>query len=108
MNDTIEGFRLSPQQARLWSLQEKDGSGSYRARAVVAIDGRVDPDRLRLAIVKVAGRHEILRTTFRGLPGMSAPLQVIGEVPSVAFEVETRASEMGALFSGPDLDLSEG
>ncbi len=73
----IEGFRLSPQQARLWSAQQADSGLAYRAEGVILIEGDLDGTALRTALADVLGRHEILRTTFRLLPGMRLPLQVI-------------------------------
>lgn len=73
-NKVIQGFQLSPQQAHLWSLQQHDS----RAQAAIAIDGPLDPRALETALYKIVSRHEILRTAFRSLPGMSLPLQVIG------------------------------
>jgi amino acid adenylation domain-containing protein/non-ribosomal peptide synthase protein (TIGR01720 family) len=77
-NKVIEGFQLSPQQAHLWSLQQHDDERAYRAQAVIAIEGPLDPSALEDALNKIICRHEILRTAFRKLPGMSLPLQIIG------------------------------
>ena len=73
----IEGFRLSPQQARLWLLLQADSDAAYRADGVISIEGDLDSELLALAVTDVVRRHEILRTTFRQLPGMRFPLQVI-------------------------------
>ena len=74
---SFEGFRLSPQQRRLWSLLEEDGVATYHARCSVLLKGKLNPDTLRTALQSIATRHEILRTSFRRLPGMTIPLQVI-------------------------------
>jgi amino acid adenylation domain-containing protein/non-ribosomal peptide synthase protein (TIGR01720 family) len=76
-NKVIEGFRLSPQQAHLWSLQQHADERAYRAQCVITIEGSLDLAALELALNKIISRHEILRTAFRSLPGMSLPLQVI-------------------------------
>ena len=68
-------FRLSPQQARLWEL-EPDGPTTV-AQCAVALEGELDPDRLRRALDAAIERHEILRTTFRRPPGMQLALQVV-------------------------------
>ena len=81
MTDTVEGFRLLPQQERVWALQEQDGAGSYRTRGAIRLEGETDVTRVRRALERLAARHEILRTTFRRLPGMEMPLQVVGAVP---------------------------
>jgi len=87
----LEGFRLSPQQRRLWRLQ--DDGRVYPARAVLAIEGDLDPEGLRRALEAVVARHEILRTTYRRLPGMDLPVQRIGERPVFSLDVGTPATE---------------
>jgi amino acid adenylation domain-containing protein/non-ribosomal peptide synthase protein (TIGR01720 family) len=89
-DQVLEGFYLSPRQRRLWPLQ---GAPALRARAVIAVEGPLDQDRLRAAVARVAGRHEILRSTFRILPGMALPLQVVGEEPVLAWEVAAEGPE---------------
>ena len=76
---SIEGFRLSPQQKRLWLLQQAGHSQPYRAQCAVLIEGNLNTDTLEAAIQKVVERHEILRTNFQDLPGMNLPLQVIAD-----------------------------
>jgi hypothetical protein len=76
---SIEGFRLSPQQKRLWLLQQAGHSQPYRAQCAVLIEGNLNTDTLESAIQKVVERHEILRTNFQDLPGMNLPLQVIAD-----------------------------
>ncbi|HEX6861231.1 MAG TPA: condensation domain-containing protein, partial [Thermoanaerobaculia bacterium] len=78
MTSSVEGFALSPQQERLWQLQEGGMEGSYGAFCAVRIAGDLDPERLRQALGRVVQRHEILRTGFQRIPGLSVPLQVIG------------------------------
>src|SRR6185295_10391124 len=72
-----EGFRLSPQQKHLWVMQSTPGTGPRDARCVVLIEGEVDELLLQSAVETVVRRHEVLRTVFHCLPGMSVPLQVI-------------------------------
>ena len=76
--EIIEGFRLSPQQEHLWLLQQEGGGAAYRAQCAILIEGVLDKDTLRKALEDVVERHEILRTTFKYLPEMTVPLQVIG------------------------------
>jgi len=78
----LEGYRLSPQQQRLWLLRA--GSLAFHGRIAVGIAGALDTARLRRAVERVVSRYEILRTAFRGLPGMDLPLQVIA--PAAAFD----------------------
>src|SRR5262249_12142981 len=75
--EQIEGFRLSPQQKQVWELQRGALNLPYRAQGVVRIEGHLDTKTLKAALAQVTHRHEILRTTFQCLPGMSLPLQVI-------------------------------
>jgi amino acid adenylation domain-containing protein/non-ribosomal peptide synthase protein (TIGR01720 family) len=84
---SIEGFRLSPQQKRLWLLQQAGHSQPYRAQCAVLIEGNLNTDTLESAIQKVVERHEILRTNFQDLPGMNLPLQVIADnsLPAIRY-----------------------
>jgi hypothetical protein len=75
-----EGYRLSPQQQRLWSLRTS-GPGGYLAQCAAVISGPLDPAALHRALVAVADRNEILRTTFRAVPAMTFPVQVIADAP---------------------------
>ncbi|HEV8167984.1 MAG TPA: condensation domain-containing protein, partial [Pyrinomonadaceae bacterium] len=80
MLETVAGFQLSPQQERLWLLQERDaGTSAYRAQCVVRLDGALRPQLLEAAVSSVIERHEILRTRFQSQPGMFLPLQVIAD-----------------------------
>jgi amino acid adenylation domain-containing protein len=76
MKQHIQGYRLSPQQRRAWSLANSDGT-SGRATATAIIEGTLDVARLDRALAAVVERNEILRTSFHRLPGMQFPLQVI-------------------------------
>lgn len=83
----IAGYRLSPQQQRLWRLQQRYADQPFRAvlrlRSPEPWDGvgkaSLEENRLKSALQNVIDRHEILRTTFPTLPGMTMPLQVIAE-----------------------------
>jgi amino acid adenylation domain-containing protein len=75
----IEGLRLSPVQRRLWTLQQETDALPYRTQCAVRITGGLDVASLMTAIEQVVQRQEILRTTFRCLPGMTMPLQVIND-----------------------------
>ncbi|MET0624809.1 MAG: amino acid adenylation domain-containing protein [Pyrinomonadaceae bacterium] len=95
----VEGFRLSPQQRRLWLLQQGDGA-AYRARCAVLVEGVLDERALRDALVAVVKRHQILGTTFRGAPGISLPVQVIDDGGAASPRLEQlappRDAEAGA------------
>ena len=70
--EPLHGFRLSPQQRRLW-LQP----GGRRAVAQCAVLVGGAPPDLRAAADAAAARHEILRTTFRSPHGIKVPYQVV-------------------------------
>ena len=74
--EMMEGFELSPHQKHLWQLQA-GSPNAYRAQCAVEIKGKLEPSILENAIAQVISNHEILRTTFNFVPGMSLPLQVI-------------------------------
>ena len=87
VTELIDGYRLSPQQRRVWRLQQLDG-GSYRTLAGVMVEGPVQHQRLESALAEVLARHEILRTDFRLVPGMSFPLQVVNPEASPAINFQ--------------------
>src|SRR4028118_538988 len=74
---TLEGFRLSPQQKHLWLLQQ--GSLAYRASCAIRIEGNLNVQALKSALNQTVNRHESLRTTFHRQPGIKIPIQVIAE-----------------------------
>jgi amino acid adenylation domain-containing protein len=74
---SVEGFPLSPQQTRLWRSQTD--STAFRARCALLLEGDVDTRQLQVAAHRLVRRHSILRTTFRALPGMRTPLQVVSD-----------------------------
>ena len=80
--NVTEGFRLSPQQRRLWSLHN-DAPGAYFVQGSVKINGSLDRAALDSAARQVVARHEILRTSFQRLPGMKLPVQVIADEPEL-------------------------
>lgn len=92
MQNEIAGFRLSPQQKRLWSLQ-KD-SRAYYAQCAILLEGDVKADRLKKAVCGIASQYEILRTTFRLLPGIRSPVQVISDEVRLSWQ-EVDLSGMG-------------
>ena len=104
--ETIEGFRLSPQQRHLWGLQQNNPKQIYRVRGAILITGNFDREILKKALQNVVNRHEILRTSFHCLPGMTLPLQAIastGEVPISEHNLsglspEEQESKIEALF----------
>ncbi|MEW5926734.1 MAG: amino acid adenylation domain-containing protein [Gemmatimonadota bacterium] len=83
---SVQGFRLSPQQVRVWSLQQAAPELPLHAWCAVRLRGGLDGRALEAAITSVARHHEILRTTFRVLPGVGLPVQVVGEEVRVPLE----------------------
>ena len=75
----MEGFRLSPQQRSLWSIQQSAEGEPFRAFSAIRIDGDLSAARLRQAVEELVSRHEVLRTTFVRPPGIKSPFQVIGD-----------------------------
>jgi amino acid adenylation domain-containing protein len=82
----VEGFRISPQQKRLWSLQQADPTTPYRAQCVIAIKGNIYAETLKAALQNVVSRFEILRTTFQCHDKAAVPDQVINEAELVMIQ----------------------
>lgn len=74
----VLGFRLSPQQKQLW-LQQQEQPYSFAAQLAILLEGDLDTTRLQSALHRIVERHEILRTGFQCLPGVTIPLQVISK-----------------------------
>src|SRR5829696_5632446 len=72
--ENLKGFRLSPQQRRLWQAQR---DGVYVAQCAFLVDGELGESALDEAFRGAIHRHEILRTAFRRQAGMRFPVQVI-------------------------------
>ncbi|MBC6431623.1 amino acid adenylation domain-containing protein, partial [Nostoc sp. HG1] len=83
LTEVIEGFRLSPQQEHLWTLQQDAQSQIYRTQCAILIEGSLDFEALQVALQTIAQNHEIIRTSFQRLPGMSIPVQVIAKNQNV-------------------------
>ncbi len=75
METTVEGYHLSPQQRRLWSLQV-DGT-HYNSGCMVRIAGPLNVHGLRAALRGIVENHEILRTYYHRPAGRKLVLQVI-------------------------------
>lgn len=100
----IEGFRLSPQQKRLWALQQDNRA--YRGQAIVRIEGNLDSKVLKAALQQIIDRHEILRTHFVRPGGLKTPIQVIAEkgqliwqsIDLQGWDVQQQRTQIDALF----------
>ena len=123
----VEGFRLSPQQRRLWKLQQDTPAGpsAFASQVVLLLEGELRNEMLRGAVERLCARHESLRTVFRRLPGVALPVQVVRDQVSFSWralnisksektveewlELETRRSfdyEHGPLVRATLLKLS--
>ncbi len=80
----VQGFRLSPQQKRLWTLQQKFGTAW--AQGTLVLQGFPDFTRLERAVHAAVAKHETFRTLFCREPGVKVPLQVIVENSRSAWE----------------------
>lgn len=81
----IQGFRLSPQQKRLWALQQMFGPAC--AQGTLVIQGPLDVARLERAVNAAVAKHEAFRTVFCREPGVKVPLQVIVEDGQLVWEI---------------------
>jgi amino acid adenylation domain-containing protein/FkbM family methyltransferase len=79
-----EGYRLSPQQKRLWLIQR--GGAGFCSQCALLLEGDLDPDALKESLHAVVSRHEIMRTSFHSLPAMDVPIQVIANESLLNFE----------------------
>ncbi|MEV5600524.1 amino acid adenylation domain-containing protein [Streptomyces sp. NPDC052299] len=83
---------LSYAQQRLWFLNRLDGlSSSYHIPLVLDIDGPLDTDALRAALLDVVERHEALRTVFPERDGVPHQLVLPAEVVAPPLPVESTA-----------------
>ncbi|MBD1896809.1 non-ribosomal peptide synthetase [Coleofasciculus sp. FACHB-129] len=74
---TINGFRISPQQKYLWSLQQDNAN--YCAQSAILIEGNLNATALKEAVQQIINRHEILRTSFHREPGIKIPIQLVSD-----------------------------
>ncbi|MBD2435868.1 non-ribosomal peptide synthetase [Nostoc sp. FACHB-110] len=84
MPQQIQGFQLSPQQKRLWMLQQN--SSVYLTKCAILLEGNLQVNILKAALQKVLDRHEILRTSFHQARGLKIPVQVVEDHVSLAWD----------------------
>jgi amino acid adenylation domain-containing protein len=106
MQEAIAGFRLSPQQERLWLEARTAPTGRTALR--ISIDGTVDVERLRRALEQVVARHEILRTTFEHSSGIRVPVQVVGDAPAFAWSVIESIDDLESHAADRAVDFAAG
>jgi amino acid adenylation domain-containing protein len=82
MQDTkLKGYRLSMQQDRLYRRQGEDQI--WYTQCAVQLSGKLNRLSLFCTLQDLVKRHDILRTTFRRLPGMEIPVQVVIDTAEV-------------------------
>ena len=91
LEQIVEGYELSPQQKELWRVMQRAADEEFAVTCEVRVEGLVDDEQLAQAVDEVLARHEILRTSYEQVAGLSYPLQVIGE--RVANNVDVSWSE---------------
>ena len=102
------GFRLSPQQERLWRLAAgAAGLAPFRSRGAVLVEGGLDVAHLERALARLAGRYEILRSSFRRISGMAVPLQVVGESAVLDLAAEWVEGDAAALARRAEAAFAE-
>src|SRR5437868_1040291 len=85
-DDTIEAFRLSPQQRRYLLASQSDESDWVQC--VVRVSAGATIQTIERVLTEVATRHEILRTCFPRLDGMKLPVQSITQTLPVLRRTE--------------------
>ena len=80
----LVGYELSPQQRRLWQLQNAGQSKCFGAQCVALIEGPLDKDVLQAALSHVVRTHQILRTRFFFSAEVTIPLQVIDDAEAAS------------------------
>jgi amino acid adenylation domain-containing protein len=100
----VEGFRLSPQQRRLWLLQQDAmlAESAFGARLVLLLEGELQADTLCAGLEMACQRHESLRTTFRRLPGVLLPVQSVAD----SFECSWRSVDLRGDLRGDPGELA--
>ncbi|WP_194838156.1 non-ribosomal peptide synthetase [Nocardia sp. XZ_19_369] len=105
-----ERIPLSLAQQRLWILNRfAEHAAAYNMPLAVRIEGALDVDALRAALIDVIERHESLRTTFPEVAG--GPCQLIhpaAEIPLTLDPIDATGADVAALateFAGYGFDL---
>jgi amino acid adenylation domain-containing protein len=104
----FEGFELSPQQAHLWRLQHtRLAPSAQRATLRIRSEQPLDSARLKNSLLALMQRHEILRTRYQQLPGLSLPMQVIDDSTAdwQALGIELNVDARSATLHLPALHL---
>jgi amino acid adenylation domain-containing protein len=87
MVDELQVLPSSFAQQRLWFLDQLvPGNPFYNLSSVLRFHAPLDPALLRAALIELARRHEILRTTFATVDGR--PVQVLSPDPRFPLDVD--------------------
>ena len=87
--NSLQGYRLSEQQKRLWDCDQAMALG------VIDVRGPLVKAELKRAVESVVAAHEVLRTRFVRLPGSRTPLQVVEEHGQVVWnQVDLRECDV--------------
>ncbi len=73
------GFRLSPQQRRIWHLGRAAEHGGFRVQVAMQLPVATDLQDLHAVLRRVVARYELLRVGFSSVQGLQLPVQVVGE-----------------------------
>ena len=95
---TIEGFPLSLQQKRLWSFRANAPEHEFVSEAEYEISGRLDRAIFEKALRAIIERHEICRSIYKTMPGLSEPVQVLEENCDVRASGGARRLEQAPIF----------
>jgi len=109
--EVTAGYRLSPQQKRLWKLHQQ--GAICVAQCAITLKGSLDIERLKKATREIVSRHEILRTTFPRLAGMKQAVQVVTSEAEPGWKIcklngATTMSEIWATEKSNHFDLEKG
>ncbi|MBE7192781.1 MAG: amino acid adenylation domain-containing protein, partial [Gordonia polyisoprenivorans] len=101
-----ERIPLSLAQQRMWFINRFDpASAAYNIPAVLRLDGDVDTDALRAALLDVMRRHEVLRTTYPETEGTAVQQVADMTVAEAALDwrIGDESEARAALLAGFDL-----
>jgi amino acid adenylation domain-containing protein len=79
-------YSLSPQQARLWALQNAAGAAPFRVQCLASITGALDRAALKEALDDCVRRQEILRTSFTVSGDTAGVVQTVNETGPFALD----------------------
>src|SRR5688572_9157190 len=80
----VSGFRISPQQKRLWLLAQN--SSAFCSGCELLLEGECHTALLQDALQKIINRHDALRTTFHQIPGVKVPFQVVARTGAASWQ----------------------